>query len=524
MNISMCSNFLSWLTILNFFVSNQFFVYGTHRQVWVFDAGIEPGEEMKESFLDVELKTKDVKLESFGLCLRVLLDEIFPQSVFEVPGLKLAMNEININYGYLRLHDELRYYIFKYPNSDYLVPEQWYHICVSYNRTHDTMATLNMYLDGRNVIKRDIETPNTTFVLNLTSSWRLGLCKNNVFEYGPQTFRGQLSDLNIWSRPLTDDAMRQFTGHCQNAVTANNDIPDVLHWDEIEVLDRGKFVSKSPSDLECKPKCQNMANEEIECDKHTTTLTFPTKTTFKEAITTCGQLGGSMTLPTNMHDLLDLNNSVNQRIIGSDKTECNTTWIPLYLVDGDKSSSEETLKFSLPFQKNIGALSSKEVFLPWQIGQPNGLGYQKCIVYTTFGTPKYFDVECTERHCFYCSVQPRLYFTLRGLSLKSSKQDNYKNGIDSSYIYIPESQYHEGIILEGYYDHTIRRNSENQNWEIISWKGNNETLIGVLNENLNYPFGKHVWRLKSTYKVLSSFKEERDAQKKVLKLSLVSSY
>ena len=113
----MCSNVLSWLTIVNAFVSNQFFVYGTQRQVWVFDAGIEPVEDMKESFLDLELKTKDAKLESFGLCLRVLLDEIFPQSVFEVPGLKLAMNEININYGYLRLHDELRYYIFEYPIS-----------------------------------------------------------------------------------------------------------------------------------------------------------------------------------------------------------------------------------------------------------------------------------------------------------------------------------------------------------------------------------------------------------------------
>ena len=67
-------------------------VYGTQRQVWVFDAGIEPGEEMKESFLDIELKTKDVQLESFGLCLRVLLDEIFPQSVLSCESEILSLS------------------------------------------------------------------------------------------------------------------------------------------------------------------------------------------------------------------------------------------------------------------------------------------------------------------------------------------------------------------------------------------------------------------------------------------------
>ena len=112
-------------------------------------------------------------------------------------------------------------------------------------------------------------------------------------------------------------------------------------------------------------------------------------------------------------------------------------------------------------------------FLPWQIGQPNGAGYQECVAMplnlTVNGVHKYFyyDVVCKETHCFYCQVCPQLYFILRGLPEQWSKIDDNKEGIDSNYIYVPEFQHMEGIVLEGYYDHTIWMNKQTHNWEIV---------------------------------------------------------
>ena len=501
---------------------------GMQGKSFVFDGGLGGVKSTKETFLDLLVDNHTAPLPSFGVCIRLRLDDLYPQTVFEVPDLKLVMIEGNRNYGHLRLH-ALDYYIFQYPHPDYLVPEQWYHVCISYKHINADKAILEMVLDGTSLINKEIEIHEALSVLNLSKIWRLGLGKSNILEYGPQTFRGIMSDLNIWSSPLTQDEMKKFASDCQNYGVTPKHFPDILSWSELKIADKGSFVTESSFDWQCNPKCEGDKITAISssgrvaenCVNDKTLLTFSSKVTFKEAVLTCAQLYGTMPFSKDNEDLHELTTLVNSKILGSSKDRCNSTWMPLYLNGNTNNSTNEGLNFEL-YDKVLKPLESNNLYLPWQIGQPNGLGYQKCVILTVVGNPLYFDVECKELHCFYCQVPSRLYFNLRGLP--EADIENFEEGIDSRYIYIPESQYHEGLVLEGYYDNTIRQNQSNHNWEIIKWVVDTGVIVGVLEDSLRYPFGKHLWRLNFESKSTSIFKDVRKPEKRVLKLTSVRTH
>ena len=129
-------------------------------------------------------------------------------------------------------------------------------------------------------------------------------------------------------------------------------------------------------------------------------------------------------------------------------------------------------------------------------------------------TQSYYDSDCNEKHCFFCSVLNRLHFILRGLPIKFSKINDSNNGIDSNYIFIPRFHHNEEIRLEGYFDHKIRKNNATKNWEIISVSSTENIVVGILRAENQLPFGKRFWKL-----------SRRDAlqnhDKVVLKLSMV---
>ena len=152
-------------------------------------------------------------------------------------------------------------------------------------------------------------------------------------------------------------------------------------------------------------------------------------------------------------------------------------------------------------------------------------------MFTTIGhyyghnkNPLYFDVECMEMHCFFCKMKSRLHYTLRGLPSSSSKEGNSEGGIDTSYIYIPRSQHEEGLVLEGYYDHTIKFKDEDQEWQIVSWLGNSEFVVGAINSKVTYPFGKHSWSLNMTSELSSKNKDNSKTWDCSLKLSMVRTF
>ena len=134
-----------------------------------------------------------------------------------------------------------------------------------------------------------------------------------------------------------------------------------------------------------------------------------------------------------IEDLISFANNSRLHKSGVALKECSTYWLPITQQkqeNNDEMYSWIHHKFNHPNKKE-----GKEVkFLPWELGQPNGLEFQQCVVMAP-KTQLYYDVDCKETHCFFCSVCKQLHFFLRGLSegLSSDKVvDNFyldMNGI-----------------------------------------------------------------------------------------------
>ena len=239
---------------------------------------------------------------------------------------------------------------------------------------------------------------------------------------------------------------------------------------------------------------------------------------FVEAALTCHQLGGMMPLPRSHEELEALTAFINESLSIGGKQRCQTYWLPIVQKEGTKVDKEEYEWAHYQFNingKNINEKNKLIRYLPWKLGQPNGLEFQQCVVMA----PKnqlYYDVDCKEIHCFVCSVCNQLHFTLRGLSNGLSKGADNRHGIDSRYIYISEFQDNEEIQLEGYYDHKINLNKDANQWEIVSVDNG---TVGTLATQQHYPFGKHIWTINSS----RIFGQDKTIIKKQsLKLSLVS--
>ena len=228
--------------------------------------------------------------------------------------------------------------------------------------------------------------------------------------------------------------------------------------------------------------------------------------TFEEAALTCHQLGGSMPLPKSFEDIEEIIpfEKVNETLV---QTEfCQTHWLPI--MQGNKNKGID--EYQWEHYKLNRRIRNIVPFLPWQLGQPNGLEFQQCVIMAP-KTRSYYDVDCMESHCFFCSLCKHLHFTLRGLLKGLTKGDD----IDSQYIYIPKSQQTKEIQLEGYYDHKINLNREDGRWEII--KVDNGT-VGTLTTKHHYPFGKHIWNVNTS----RISRNAASHTKEMLKLSHVS--
>ena len=140
-------------------------------------------------------------------------------------------------------------------------------------------------------------------------------------------------------------------------------------------------------------------------------LKFSKKMTFEEATLTCHQLGGMMPLPRNFQEIEGLTALANEsKTTDSGREECKTHWIPIVQKEEANSKQDNQEYEWVHYQFNVNGSSNKTVrFLPWQLGQPNGLEFQQCVV-TAPETQLYYDVDCKETHCFFCSVCKQLHF------------------------------------------------------------------------------------------------------------------
>ena len=492
---------------------------------------IKDGEKdsFQENYIDIHVIKHGVPFKSISYCLRIAPKDLFPQCVFYEEGFKFIFIDQNKSFGFLFFHGI--YYIFKFPEEITIVPEQWYHVCVSYEKKNIAKAQVKMYFDGISLIDKEIQSPNHSTVFILKPVWRLGYCKESLLDPTVEITRGSIRDFSAWSRALTDEEMVAFTKDCQIHKERNTLKPDLIEWDTMRVNRTGANVQvqhvsfKHKDKIVFKSNCRATESKQEKvhtrkvhtfpvCNEDLVYLKFSNKLTFEEALLTCQQLGGMMPLPRNFEEVEYLSALENERQPTTDgKPECSTFWLPIIQKHGNNVMQEYDWVHHKFFNNN-GSIK-QVIFLPWSLGQPNGLEFQQCVVMAP-EDKQYYDVGCKETHCFFCWVCKQLHFILRGLSEDLSKGHDNRNGIDSRYIYIPKFEEQNcQIQLEGYYDHKIILNEVANQWEIL--RVGNDT-VGTLSTEQPYPFGKHIWNMNNS-RIFGD--TSAVSKQKELKLSLV---
>ena len=520
------------------------------QKLYRFDTKPIRGEGEKDSFeenyIDINVIKPGISFKSISYCLRIAPKDLFSQCVFYEEGVKFIFIDQNKSFGFLFFHGI--HYIFKFPEEITIVPEQWYHVCVSYENKNIAKSHIKMYFDGMSLIDKEIHSPNHSTVFNLKPTWRLGYCKESLLDPTVEITRGSIRDFSAWSRALTNDEMLTFTKDCSIDKERAKLKPDVIEWNTMQINETGRNVRveytsfKQKDRVIFKSNCKDQIEQKQEktksrkthlfpvCNEDLVNLKFTNKMTFEEATLTCHQLGGMMPLPRNLEEVEDLTALANESRRNNGFTdedsgmlECSTYWLPIKQKREKHLMEQEYLWIHNQFNDiNINGKSGgkKSVnFLPWELGQPNGLEFQQCVVMAP-KTQLYYDVDCKETHCFFCSVCKQLHFFLRGLSEGLSKGDDNRNGIDSRYIYIPkfDDEKSNEIQLEGYYDHKINLNKDINQWEISRVDNGS---VGSLSTEQHYPFGKHIWNVNNSRIFGDS---TAISKKEVLKLSLVRNF
>ena len=100
-------------------------------------------------------------------------------------------------------------------------------------------------------------------------------------------FRGSITDINIWNRPLTNKEVYVYTKGCENSSSL---LPRVFEWPQLNILFRGQNVKNtSTSKTELCP--ENSLQENLSEIK-----IFGYKMDFYQALNLCYVIGGKMLL------------------------------------------------------------------------------------------------------------------------------------------------------------------------------------------------------------------------------------
>ena len=135
------------------------------------------------------------------------------------------------------------------------------------------------------------------------------------------------------------------------------------------------------------------------CMPVSSTKTFlypPFNYNFEHAFEICRRLGGSMPLPATVDDTKALVEIANN----TSNTDCKYAWLPI--VQSGKADKEGNYDW-VHHQSGNGA-NEKVAYLPWGLGQPNGLDRQRCVIVIFRTEPYYDDSQCSRRErCWHCS-------------------------------------------------------------------------------------------------------------------------
>ena len=159
------------------------------------------------------------------------------------------------------------------------------------------------------------------------------------------SFKGSITDMKIWNRPLTLKEVDVYTQGCENASSPQ---PKFLEWPQFNISYQGKNVKNiSISKAEI---CRENSLSKMTVVGH--------KMDFYKALNLCHEVGGIMQLPKRNGSLLYDN------IASILPPHCSGYfWIPI--VQSENNFSSWINAHTINIEQEVGDL-------PWGFGQPNG--------------------------------------------------------------------------------------------------------------------------------------------------------
>jgi hypothetical protein len=299
---------------------------------------------------------------------------------------------------------------------------------------------------------------------------RLGRITNSTILYGAtpmvndphlwkttklNRFSGQLSDINIWSKPISFDNLVLFTGECQSTKALGLQ-PDLLDWSKTIIDNKStEFVNIQKTQRK-DSICRTGHGYELKLMHY--------KSSYTEATHLCNAYGGKLIAPINDMevDIIkdELFNNIN--IIG-------------HL--GDRFKIWTGILKS-PNDSWVRAYDYVVAKFPWEPGQPNGLDLQQCLgglVIKAKHTLVFGDDYCLENYYVLCQLPATLKFKLRGElpELLGAERDFSSHASDDTGQKVDTFQ--------GYTNHKIER-IDNQ-WALVQVQDSTDIVLATLKAN-----------------------------------------
>lgn len=292
--------------------------------------------------------------------------------------------------------------------------DEWNSLCASVDIHGNTVMFVNGFKSFSGKISEDMSTLEPAFSPNFLERLVIGFANRS------DVFRGEMTQLNIWSKVLPEDEMRLFTQVFEMPTTE----ADLLNWETASFVRGGLVEIKKHPLSSIKRKAYPQYN------------IYQIYSNLEQASGTCQKFGGILAKPESLEDHIRILTFVQTR-----QDRC-----PEYVIPFRKS------EFNTIVELNNDTVIP---FLSWDEGQPNGGMDQTALVVTETGNLK--DVEHSYTACFVCKFDQQIQFRLMGMPTELGRY------IDRYYFY--------NHVLERFkgkkFGNVIALNQEQNQWQIF---------------------------------------------------------
>jgi hypothetical protein len=349
-------------------------------------------------------------------------------------------------------------YLF-YMEDRSIVPKQWHSLCYAVDKLN---KNLTIVFDGKRLKGSITDIPQFNISLSRMTNSTIMFGTNQDIVNRPHIwsptnvfnrFSGQLSDINIWSKPLSFDNLVLFTRECQSTKVLGLQ-PDLLDWSKIDFKNKStEFVQIHQTKRE-DSICSMGDGDELKLMHY--------KSTFTEATLLCNAYGGNLIAPTNDMELAVIKEKLlNKRNMAGYISDTCTTRVWTGII---KSPNDTWVR----------VYDMVEATFPWHGGQPNGLDLQQCLSGQLYeGTLLFLDEHCLANYCALCQVPSNLKFKLRGeLPELLGIEREFSNNDDSD---------QEMDSFQGYTNHKINRIYDQ--WALVEIQDTTDKVLATLQSN-----------------------------------------